>query len=52
MLLTIRVVVAAAIAVATSIAVATPELITLLIMSLPVFGISFWVLGFFLKKDS
>jgi hypothetical protein len=48
----IRLVVAAAVAAAVAMLIGTPEVITLLIMFLPTFGITFWALGFLLKRDS
>jgi hypothetical protein len=51
-MLFVRLIIAAVVAGAVSMLVGTPELITLLILFLPTFGIVFWGLGFLLKKDS
>jgi hypothetical protein len=50
--LLLRLIIAAAAAGILSFVVGTPELLTLLILFLPTFGIVFWGLGFLLKKDS
>jgi hypothetical protein len=51
-MLFVRLVIAAVVAGAFSMFVGTPEVITLLILFLPTFGLTFWALGFLLKKDS
>jgi len=52
MFIVIRLIIAAAAAGVLAIVVGTPEIITMLIIFLPTFGIIFWGLGSFLKKDS
>jgi len=52
MILAIRLFVAIAIAAIVTTVVGTPEIITQLMIGLPVFGVSFWAVGFVLRDDS
>ena len=52
MFLAIRTLISIAVAVGVTVAIGTPEMITVAIIFLPVFIVTFWLLGFLQKKDS
>jgi hypothetical protein len=52
MVLALRTFIAIGVAAALTAAIGTPEVITVVIIFVPVFAVAFWLLGFLQKKDS
>ena len=52
MFLAVRMLVSIAVAAGATAAIGTPEVITMVIIFVPIFAVSYWLLGFLQRKDS